>query len=160
MLSCSASLFLKIVCTGLGGSTGLTDADELPFRHARLTLILVHNSSLGMPLVVLLKQKLVLVGDSEKLLTGTFIGPEGEATLRATGDFETVEAILDTIVRESADGTHLRLADLATVETGLEKRTNLVRYNGSPALMLSATVCASTGGLVRISSPFFQASYM
>jgi len=70
------------------------------------------------------------------LPAGSFTGPEGEATLRATGDFESLQAILDTIIRQSPSGTHVRLADVARLETGLEKRFSIVRYNGTPALML------------------------
>ena len=67
---------------------------------------------------------------------GTFTGPGGEATLRATGDYRTIEEILDTVVREHRDGTQVRLADVARIETGLEKRRFMTRYNGRPALVL------------------------
>jgi len=70
------------------------------------------------------------------LPAGTFTGPSGEATLRATGDYQAVEQILDTVIRENPDGTYVRLSDVATIETGLEKRQYYVRYNGMPALVL------------------------
>jgi len=70
------------------------------------------------------------------LPAGSFTGPSGESVLRATGDFESIEDVLDTVVRESSTGTHVRLADVATVETGIEKRRTYVRYNGKPALVL------------------------
>ena len=70
------------------------------------------------------------------LPAGSFAGPGGESTLRAIGDFRSTEDVLDTVIRESAAGTHLRLADVAEVEMGTEKRTSYVRYNGEPALVL------------------------
>jgi HAE1 family hydrophobic/amphiphilic exporter-1 len=71
------------------------------------------------------------------LPAGTFTGPAGEATLRATGDYRSVEEMLQTVVRERADGSHVRLREVAYVQEGLEKRRYYGRYNGDPALVLS-----------------------
>jgi HAE1 family hydrophobic/amphiphilic exporter-1 len=70
------------------------------------------------------------------LPAGSFVGPEGESTLRATGDFDSIGDLLGTVIRESATGTHLRLSDVARIEEGVEKRRTYVRYNGKPALVL------------------------
>ncbi len=70
------------------------------------------------------------------LPAGTFSGEAGEATLRATGDYQSTDSILETVVRENADGTHVRLSDVASIEIGLEKRQYYVRYNGQPGLVL------------------------
>ena len=70
------------------------------------------------------------------LPAGTFTGSEGEATLRATGDYQSVEAILDTVLRESSSGTYVHLRDVARVEEDLEKRRFYGRYNGDPSLMI------------------------
>ena len=70
------------------------------------------------------------------LPAGTFTGSEGEATLRATGDYQSVEEILDTVLRESPSGTYVRLRDVARVEEKLEKRRFYGRYNGNPSLMI------------------------
>ncbi len=70
------------------------------------------------------------------LPAGTFSGEAGEATLRATGDYQSTDSILETVVRENADGTQVRLSDVASIEIGLEKRQYYVRYNGQPSLVL------------------------
>jgi HAE1 family hydrophobic/amphiphilic exporter-1 len=70
------------------------------------------------------------------LPAGTFTGSGGEATLRATGDYESIEEILSTVVRENPNGTFVRVGDVARVEEGLEKRRIYSRYNRHPALVL------------------------
>jgi len=70
------------------------------------------------------------------LPAGTFTGSEGEATLRATGDYQSIEEILGTVLRESPGGSYVRLRDVARVEEKLEKRRYYGRYNGTPSLMI------------------------
>ena len=70
------------------------------------------------------------------LPAGSFRGASGESILRATGDFESLEQLSDTIVRDSRSGTPVRLRDVASIEAGIEKRSTYLRYNGKPALML------------------------
>jgi HAE1 family hydrophobic/amphiphilic exporter-1 len=70
------------------------------------------------------------------LPAGTFTGSEGEATLRATGDYQSIEEILGTVLRESSNGTYVHLRDLSRVEEKLEKRRFYGRYNGNPSLMI------------------------
>jgi HAE1 family hydrophobic/amphiphilic exporter-1 len=70
------------------------------------------------------------------LPAGTFTGAEGEATLRATGDYRSVEEILGTVLRESRGGSYVYLRDVARVEEKLEKRRFYGRYNGDPSLMI------------------------
>jgi len=70
------------------------------------------------------------------LPAGTFTGSDGESTLRATGDYQSVQEILDTVLRESAGGSYLRLRDVARVEETLEKRRFYGRYIGNPSLMI------------------------
>ena len=70
------------------------------------------------------------------LPAGTFTGSDGEATLRATGDYQSMEEILDTVLRENPNGTYLRLRQVARVEAALEKRRHYGRYNGEPSLMI------------------------
>ncbi len=71
------------------------------------------------------------------LPAGSFSGASGESVLRATGDYESVEEILSTVVSDDRGGTNLRVRDIARVEMGLEKRSFYGRYNGENALLLS-----------------------
>ena len=74
---------------------------------------------------------------NQNLPAGTFQDEIGEATLRATGDYTSVEQILDTVLRDEGAGTRVRVRDVARVERGLEKRVFITRYNGMPAAVIS-----------------------
>ncbi len=74
---------------------------------------------------------------NQNLPAGTFEDDAGEATLRAIGDYESIEEILDTVVREDGSGTRIRVRDVARVERGLEKSVFITRYNGRPAAIVS-----------------------
>ena len=76
---------------------------------------------------------------NQNLPAGTLIDETGEATLRATGDYTSIEQILGTVVREETDGARVLLRDVARVERGLEKRVYLTRYNGRTGAVLSVT---------------------
>jgi HAE1 family hydrophobic/amphiphilic exporter-1 len=73
------------------------------------------------------------------LPAGTFETTTGERTLRAQGDYESVEDVLRTVVAENPGGTYVRLAEIARVEEGLEKAIFRNRYNGRPALFVTIT---------------------
>ena len=70
------------------------------------------------------------------LPAGTFTGPAGEATLRAIGDYSSLDEILETVIKENPNGTHVRLREVARIEEGIEKRRYYARYNGYPALVM------------------------
>lgn len=74
---------------------------------------------------------------NQNLPAGTLQDEFGEATVRATGDYRTVEEILDTVVLEEPDGTLVRVRDVGRVERGLEKATFITRYLGRPAVVIS-----------------------
>ncbi|MGB0618462.1 MAG: efflux RND transporter permease subunit [Myxococcota bacterium] len=74
---------------------------------------------------------------NQNLPAGTLQDEFGEATVRATGDYRSVDEILDTVVVEETDGTLVRVRDVARVERGLEKATFVTRYLGRPAVVLS-----------------------
>jgi len=71
------------------------------------------------------------------LPAGTFGSGQGEATVRAQGDYESVDEILDTVILENSNGTLVRLAEVARIEEGLEKRRYASRYGGHPAQLLT-----------------------
>ena len=74
---------------------------------------------------------------NQNLPAGTFQDELGEATLRAIGDYRSLDQILDTVVREQPSGARIRVRDVATVERDLEKPTFIARYDGRPAAMVS-----------------------
>ena len=71
------------------------------------------------------------------LSAGTFASEAGETTVRAQGDYESVDEILDTVVLENPNGTLVRLREVARIEEGLEKRRYASRFNGKPAQLLT-----------------------
>jgi HAE1 family hydrophobic/amphiphilic exporter-1 len=73
------------------------------------------------------------------LPAGTFETPDGEQTLRARGDYQSVQDILETVVAENSDGTIVRLAEVADVREALEKARFINRYDGRPALFVTIT---------------------
>lgn len=74
---------------------------------------------------------------NQNLPAGTLQDELGEATVRSTGDYQSIEEILDTVVVAEPDGTPVRVRDVATVERGLEKPIFVTRYQGKPATMIS-----------------------
>ncbi|MDJ0789567.1 MAG: efflux RND transporter permease subunit [Myxococcota bacterium] len=73
------------------------------------------------------------------LPAGTFEDGNGELTLRAQGDFERPEQLLDTVVAESENGLTVRLSEVARIEFGLEKTRFRTRLDGNPALLVTIT---------------------
>jgi multidrug efflux pump subunit AcrB len=71
------------------------------------------------------------------LPAGTFETESGEFTLRAQGDFQSLDEIRQTVVAETATGGVVRVAEVARVEAGLEKAAYATRYNGHPALIVA-----------------------
>jgi HAE1 family hydrophobic/amphiphilic exporter-1 len=67
---------------------------------------------------------------------GTLDASGREITIRGVGSFDTPEALGATIVRKNADGTHVRLADVARIEPGFEKRRVVGRQDGHPAILI------------------------
>ena len=74
---------------------------------------------------------------NQNLPAGTFQDEFGEATLRATGDYTSIEEILDTIVGEDGPGTRIRVRDVARIERGLEKPVFISRYKGRSSAIVS-----------------------
>ncbi len=71
------------------------------------------------------------------LSAGTFATAGGETTVRAQGDYASVDEILDTVVLENSNGTLVRLSEVASLEEGLEKRLYTSRFSGHPAQLLT-----------------------
>ena len=52
--------------------------------------------------------------------------------------------LADTVVKKNPDGSHVRLADLAEVEEGFEKRRMSSRHNGRRTIVLGISKDADT----------------
>ncbi|HVJ90395.1 MAG TPA: efflux RND transporter permease subunit [Labilithrix sp.] len=57
-----------------------------------------------------------------------------EISVRTVGDLKNVDEIRDIIVATSADGSSVRLSDIATVEDGHQELRTRIRVNGEPAV--------------------------
>lgn len=74
---------------------------------------------------------------NQNLPGGTFQDATGEATLRAIGDYASLDEIRETVIKEDGPGTRVLVRDVATVERGLEKAIYVTRYEGKPAAVVS-----------------------
>ncbi|MEZ6183689.1 MAG: efflux RND transporter permease subunit [Planctomycetota bacterium] len=61
-----------------------------------------------------------------------------EVVLRTKGEAKTAEAIERIVVRAEPDGAHVRVGDVARVRPGFERAETYGRFNGKPALNLTA----------------------
>ncbi|MDD3446425.1 MAG: efflux RND transporter permease subunit, partial [Zavarzinia sp.] len=57
--------------------------------------------------------------------------------VKATGDFKTLEDVADTVIT-SHDGTVVKVSDVATVSWSADEPTHIARYNGHPAVFITA----------------------
>jgi len=79
----------------------------------------------------------VIAQNNQNFPGGSFTDPSNrEVTVRGLGNYVSVEDLARTIVRKDPDGHHVRLADVAEVESGLAKRRLSGRYNGVPAIVM------------------------
>jgi len=72
-------------------------------------------------------------------MPGGFLERErDEVVLRTKGEAKTARAIERVVVRADPDGAHVRVGDVATVRPGFERAEIYGRFNGKPALNLTA----------------------
>lgn len=65
--------------------------------------------------------------------TPSVTGQQLNATISAQDRLQTPEQFRDIVIRSNADGSVLKLGDIARVELGAESYENISRYNGKPA---------------------------
>jgi hydrophobe/amphiphile efflux-1 (HAE1) family protein len=58
-----------------------------------------------------------------------------EISVRTVGELKTVDEVRSLIVATAADGSSVRLADIATVEDGYQELRTRIRVNGEPAVV-------------------------
>ena len=69
------------------------------------------------------------------LPAGQVSTPSGSVLIRTTGQAYSSEQF-ENIVLRSRDGAEVRLGDVATVSDGFEENPKIVRFNGTPALLV------------------------
>jgi len=79
----------------------------------------------------------VIASNNQNFPGGSFTDPsDREVTVRGLGNFVSAEALADTVVRKDPDGHHVRLRDVAEIESGFAKRRLSGRYDGRPAIVM------------------------
>jgi len=95
-------------------------------------------------------------------------GQQVTATIIAQTRLETPEQFGNILLRVNADGSQVRLHDVARVEVGAESYTTVARYNGRPAAGLGINLATGANALetaeavrARVAElePFFPAGY-
>ncbi len=75
-------------------------------------------------------------------------GQQITATVSATGQLSTAEEFSEIVLRANADGSVVRLADVARVEFGGQSYTIASNINGQPAAMIGVQLNAAGNALV------------
>jgi HAE1 family hydrophobic/amphiphilic exporter-1 len=70
---------------------------------------------------------------------GNIKDDQTRSLIRLSGKFASVDEIGELILRTSADGSTIKVKDVATVVDGNKESTKLARINGTPAIGLSVT---------------------
>jgi multidrug efflux pump subunit AcrB len=79
----------------------------------------------------------VIARNNQNFPGGSFTDPsDHEVTVRGLGSFVSPEELAETVVRKDPDGHHVRLEDVATIESGFAKRRLSGRHDGRPAIVL------------------------
>ena len=79
----------------------------------------------------------IIARNNQNFAGGTFTDPgHREIRVRGLGQFLSVEALAETVVRKNPDGSHVRLSDVAEVVDGFEKKRIFGRYNDAPTIVL------------------------
>ena len=90
----------------------------------------------------------IIGSNNRDIPAGTFSAESGsEVSVRGLGSFVSAESLARTVVRKNADGTHVRLGDVAEVRDDFERRRLYARYNGHPAVLLG--VAKEAGADIR-----------
>ncbi len=74
-------------------------------------------------------------------------GQQLNATINAQDRLQTPQQFRDIVLRTEADGSTLRLGDVARVELGAETYDFVTRYNGKPASGLAVTLATGANAL-------------
>lgn len=81
---------------------------------------------------------------------GALEGKRGDMLLRTKGETRTTRQIEQVVIRARSDGSHVRVRDVARVVPGFERALTYGRFNGKPALNLTA-LKDKNGDIIQIS---------
>ena len=74
-------------------------------------------------------------------------GQQLNATISAQERLQTAEQFRNIVIRTEADGSTLKLGDVARVELGAESYENVTRFNGKPATGVAITLATGANAL-------------
>lgn len=100
-------------------------------REVHVDLDMARVDALRLSPIAILQQ---LKAQNLNVPAGHFDEGTKEISVRTVGELTTVEQIRETIVATTADGSSVRLRDVATVEDGYEELRTRIRTNGQPAV--------------------------
>ncbi len=101
--------------------------------------VLVNPARMASAGLTLQRVMAALASANGDLPGGTLVTGPRKLSIRPNSRFETLDQIRDTVLR-SVDGRPVRLGDFATVSWGYEDATYLVRQDGRPATLVTATL--------------------
>ncbi|MGH0029077.1 MAG: efflux RND transporter permease subunit [Myxococcota bacterium] len=81
----------------------------------------------------------IIARNNQNVPAGSMKTPGREVTVRGLGNFATPAGLAATIVKKDPGGNHVRLGDVATVESGFEKRRMLARQDGRDAIVVGVS---------------------
>jgi multidrug efflux pump subunit AcrB len=121
----------------LGALPGVRASERwgAPERRVEVSLDLGRLARLDLPPALVLQ---AIGGESADVPGGTVESGERRFNVRASGSYETLGEIRETVVR-SASGQLVRLGDVASVEWGYADSTYRARYNGRRAVFVTVT---------------------
>ncbi|MBL9022359.1 MAG: efflux RND transporter permease subunit [Myxococcales bacterium] len=76
--------------------------------------------------------------EAANIPAGTADGGARQLSVKTSGDYDSVDAIVETPIRVTGEGDALRVGDVAEVTLGDAEATQLTRYNGKRAVFLAA----------------------
>ncbi len=95
----------------------------------------------------------IIAQNNQNFAGGSFTDPrDQEITVRGLGNFTSAPHLAQTVVRKSPDGNHVRLADVAEVVEGFEKRRIINRYEGKPSIFLGISQESGTDVMELVAS--------
>lgn len=80
----------------------------------------------------------VLRHSNQNVTAGTVDEGKRSVSVRVTGQYESPEAVAETVIAYSPTGTPVFVGDVAEVELGFKKENGFVRSKGSPVIAINA----------------------
>lgn len=111
-----------------------TEIWGVPKSEVRISVDLARLAALAIPVT---RVSEAIGAENAEIPGGPIHAGDRRFNLKATGGFEDLQEIRDTVVGVF-DGKMVKVADIATVDWAYEEATHLTRYNGQRAVFVSA----------------------